>query len=221
MFTGIVEEIGTIRGIRKGNHSVQLKIEAKKVLEQTNLGDSICVNGVCLTVCKLEKNSFYADVMHETLNRTNLGNLGNGSHVHLERAMSPMQRFGGHIVTGHIDGMATIVGIEKDDTATWYEFEVSDILQMGFVEKGSVAIDGISLTVAKIGKNRFSISMIPHTKEATCLFEKQLGDQVNIENDILGKYVQKYMAQQNVIEVKGESKKSRIVSLEYLQEHGF
>ena len=191
MFTGIVEETGTILNIKKGTHSAVLSIQAEKILEDVHLGDSIAVNGVCLTVTSFQKNYFTADVMHETLNRSSLAQLRPGKHVNLERAMIAGGRFGGHIVSGHIDGTGRIAQIQKDDNAVWYTIQAEQKLLRYIVEKGSIAIDGISLTVAGVTKTGFSVSIIPHTVQITTLGEKRTGDLVNLETDLIGKYVER------------------------------
>lgn len=193
MFTGIVEEIGTLKTVQKGRNSAVLRIQAKKILEDVHIGDSIAVNGICLTVTEFSQNEFAADVMHETLNRTNLGQLHQGSPVNLERAMASNGRFGGHIVSGHVDGVGTISSITKDDNAIWYTFSAAPEILRYIVEKGSITIDGTSLTVAKVDSTSFAISAIPHTVAVTILGKKKVGDQVNLENDIIGKYVEKLM----------------------------
>ena len=218
MFTGIVEELGRIRKIQKGRSSAVLEIEARKVLEGTRVGDSICVSGVCLTVTSLEGGRFTADVMHETLNRSALQNARPGSLVNLERAMAADGRFGGHIVAGHVDGTGRIRGIEKDDNAVWYTIGAGDEILRYVVEKGSIAIDGISLTVAKVGEGCFSISAIPHTIRETTLQVKHQGDLVNLENDVVGKYVEKLLGLAPAGGQNGE--KSRITR-EFLSRYGF
>ena len=175
MFTGIIEEIGTIRTINRGAASAVLTIAAETVLKDVHLGDSIAVNGVCLTVTSFSKNQFTADVMHETLNRSSLGTLRPGSHVNLERAMKADGRFGGHIVSGHIDGTGTITDIKKDDNAIWYTIKTPPELMRFIIEKGSITIDGISLTVAREDKDRFQVSIIPHTAGITAEFLLQNG----------------------------------------------
>ena len=150
MFTGIVEEIGKIESISRGRNSAVLTISAEKVLQGTKIGDSIAVNGICLTVTKLMNNAFQADVMHETLSRSSLAEAVKGSEVNLERAMAADGRFGGHIVAGHVDGTGTIAGKKKDDNAIWYKIEASPHIMRYVVEKGSITVDGISLTVAKV-----------------------------------------------------------------------
>ncbi len=194
MFTGIIEEIGTIHHIKKGPNSSVLTIAGNIVFSDLSLGDSVAVNGVCLTVASLTGTSFTADVMHETLKRSSLGSLKRGDLVNLERAMLANGRFGGHIVSGHIDGVGQITKIEKDDNAIIYTIRASPVVIRYIVEKGSIAIDGISLTVVKVSQRDFQVSIIPHTAKASIIGEKTLGSQVNLENDVIGKYVEKLMA---------------------------
>ena len=215
MFTGIVEEIGVIRAVRRGTHSSVLSIGARRVMSGLKIGDSVAVNGVCLTATGQDAGGFTADVMHETLDRSSLGALSPGSHVNLERAMAADGRFGGHIVSGHIDGTGTITALRKDDNAVWYTISASQELLRYIVEKGSIAIDGISLTVAEVGESWFSISAIPHTVAVTTLGEKRPGDTVNLENDVIGKYVEKLLRPQ-----PQETAKSSL-TLEFLAQHGF
>ena len=191
VFTGIVEECGTVLGVLKNGVSGSLQIQASTVLEGTKTGDSIAVNGVCLTVTKLTKSSFTADVMAETFRRTNLGSLGKNSRVNLERAMVADGRFGGHIVSGHIDGTGVISRIKEEGNAVWIYISAPQSILNLIVEKGSVAVDGISLTVAAVSDKEFAVSVIPHTRENTVLSGKKTGAVVNLENDIIGKYVQK------------------------------
>lgn len=191
VFTGIVEECGTVLDVLKNGVSGSVQIQASTVLEGTKTGDSIAVNGVCLTVTKLTKSSFTADVMAETFRRTNLGNLGKNSRVNLERAMAADGRFGGHIVSGHIDGTGIISRIKEEGNAVWIYISVPQSILNLIVEKGSVAVDGISLTVAAVSDKEFAVSVIPHTRENTALSGKKTGAVVNLENDIIGKYVQK------------------------------
>lgn len=191
MFTGIVEECGTVLDVLKNGVSGSVQIQASTVLEGTKTGDSIAVNGVCLTVTKLTKSSFTADVMAETFRRTNLGNLGKNSRVNLERAMAADGRFGGHIVSGHIDGTGVISRIKEEGNAVWIYISAPQTILNLIVEKGSVAVDGISLTVAAVSDKEFAVSVIPHTRENTALSGKKTGAVVNLENDIIGKYVQK------------------------------
>ncbi len=194
MFTGIIEEVGEIAGIQKGTHSCVLTIKGNKVLEDAKVGDSIALNGVCLTVTQILSGQTYTvDVMSETLNRSSLAELSNGSPVNLERAMAANGRFGGHIVSGHIDGTGKVSGIKKDDNAVWFTIDTTPDVLKYIVEKGSIAIDGISLTVAYVDENCFKVSIIPHTISETNLKTKKIGSQVNLECDIIGKYVEKLL----------------------------
>ncbi len=216
MFTGIVEEVGTIRSVVSGGSSGEIAINARTVLENTKIGDSIAVNGVCLTVTKMTDGGFTADVMPETLRRSNLGRLHIGDSVNLERAMAADGRFGGHIVSGHIDGVGTVAEMKRESNAVWVKISAaSEILRL-IVEKGSIAIDGISLTVAEVTNRDFSVSIIPHTGNETTLLKKQIGNRVNLENDIVGKYVEKLL-QPKSVPSKTESK----ITMEFLREHGF
>ena len=192
MFTGIVEEIGTVKKIARGQKAY-LEIQADRIFSDIHIGDSIAVNGVCLTVTGFSGKVFTADVMNETFSRSSLGSLKAGSHVNLERAMSANGRFGGHIVSGHIDGTGKIINIKKDGNAVWYKISADENIIKYTVEKGSIAIDGISLTVARVERDNFSVSIIPHTSEETILSEKKPGDTVNLENDIIGKYVERFL----------------------------
>ena len=223
MFTGIIEEIGTIRGIKRGNRSVVLEVQAKKVLEDLHVGDSIATNGVCLTVISFANGSFCADVMPETLRRSSLGQLRPGSRVNLERAMAADGRFGGHIVSGHIDGTGKITEIKEDSLAIWYTIEASPEILRYIVEKGSVAIDGISLTVAKVTQTTFSVSTIPHTRKITTLGERKKGDMVNLENDIVGKYVEKFTNEIKPYEtaINTSEKKNQGITREKLAHYGY
>lgn len=194
MFTGIIEETGTLLNLQKGSRSCVLTIGCSKVLEGTQIGDSIAVNGVCLTVTGLSAGAFTADVMPETLNRSSLSQLKTKSVVNLERAMSAQGRFGGHIVSGHIDGTGQITDIRRDDNAVWYTIAAKPAILRYIVEKGSIAIDGISLTVAFVDESVFRVSIIPHTQAVTSLHEKKEGSIVNLECDIIGKYVEKLIS---------------------------
>lgn len=193
MFTGIIEEIGTVRSIKKNTHSAVLTVKALKVLDDLNMGDSIAVNGVCLTVVSITDSLFSADVMHETVNRSNLWNLRAGDMVNLERAIMLNGRLGGHIVSGHIDGTGVIRSIKKDENAVWFTIRAPKLILRYVVEKGSVAIDGVSLTVASVTENDFGVSVIPNTVKCTALGKKHTGDVVNLENDCVGKYVEKLL----------------------------
>ena len=215
MFTGIIEETGTIREIQRGAKSSRLKIQGSLIFDDLKLGDSVAVNGVCLTVAEYTKDTFTADVMFETLKRTSIGDLTIGSRVNLERAMPANGRFGGHIVSGHIDGTGTIIEIKKDDNAILYTVRAPSDVMKYIVEKGSIAIDGISLTIAGITTENFTVSIIPHTAKLTILSEKAVGDMVNLENDIIGKYVEKLMGYASEAESKSN------LTREFLAQHGF
>lgn len=215
MFTGIVEEMGQVEGIQRGRQSAVLTIRAKTVLEGTKIGDSIAVNGVCLTVTSLSSDRFTADVMHETLDRSSLAQLKRGGAVNLERAMPADGRFGGHIVAGHIDGTGRVIQIQKDDNAVWYTIQAPPQVLRYIVEKGSVAVDGISLTVARVGTDSFAISAIPHTVAQTVLRDRKEGDLVNLETDIIGKYVEKLLTP------APETPASGGITLDFLARNGF
>lgn len=217
MFTGIVEEVGEIRGIKKGEKSSILSIKANKVIEDVKLGHSICTNGVCLTVTNIYGNIFDADVMAETLRRSNLGELKVGSKVNLERALSAKGRFGGHIVSGHIDGVGKIVSLEKEDNAIWVTIGAKENILQYIVEKGSIAIDGISLTVAYVDDKVFKVSVIPHTGKETILLSKTSEDTVNLECDVIGKYVEKLLTFQSGKKVE----KKDSINEDFLKENGF
>ncbi len=191
MFTGIIEELGQIKRIQGGSN-YQLTIGASKILEDLSLGDSIAVNGICFTVISWDSRSFTVDVMQETLRRTSLCKLHAGSFVNLERALAVNGRFGGHIVSGHIDGTGQIIHIERDANAVWYKIKTSQKIMEFIIEKGSIAVDGISLTVAKVDKAAFYVSVIPHTLKNTILPQKNIRDIVNLENDIVGKYIKSF-----------------------------
>ncbi len=212
MFTGIIEEIGKIQTVRKGAASSSISVQAKKVMEDVHIGDSIAVNGVCLTVTTFSQGGFTADVMHETFNRSSLGSLQTGSPVNLERAMPSNGRFGGHIVSGHIDGTGTVSTIQKDDNAVWYTIKTAPGILRYIVEKGSVAIDGISLTVATVERDCFSVSIIPHTASITTLSNRRVGDTVNLENDCIGKYVERLM---------GIQQSKHNITADFLTKYGF
>lgn len=211
MFTGIIEEIGTVRRIEHGAKGARLTIQAKTVLEDTRIGDSIATNGVCLTVVSMTDDSFSADVMAESLRRSSLGTLQGGSLVNLERAMAANGRFGGHIVSGHIDGTGTIASQKREDNAVWVKIKTPAPLLRYIVEKGSIAIDGVSLTVAAVTDTDFSVSIIPHTGAQTILLGKKPGDPVNLECDVIGKYVEKLTAPH----------KTDGISTNFLAENGF
>ncbi len=215
MFTGIVEEIGTVVDFEASQNVLRIKVQASKVLEETYLGDSISTNGVCLTVTDIGKNYFYADVMGETVRRSNLGTLKKGDKVNLERAMAANSRFGGHIVSGHIDGKGKITSYEKEGNAVWITIDTDREILKYVVEKGSIAIDGISLTVAYVDDRKFKVSIIPHTSEETTLLKKKIGEEVNLECDVIGKYVEKLLG----FNKKNDEKKS--ITMDFLINNGF
>ncbi|WP_425755027.1 riboflavin synthase [Ihubacter sp. rT4E-8] len=219
MFTGIIEELGTVTAIKKTAASAVLCIGCSKILSDIHLGDSIAVNGVCLTVTTFDGNGFSADVMHETLNRSSLGALSAGSRVNLERAMAAGGRFGGHIVSGHIDGTGRVSRIQRDSNAVWYTITCGSHLLKYIVEKGSIAIDGISLTVAKVSGSGFSVSIIPHTLSETILADKKPGDTVNLENDCIGKYVERLLTFDEAL--AAPAKKESSITAAFLAEHGY
>ena len=216
MFTGLIEEIGNIKNIAHGSKSCKITITAKKVLEDVKLGDSIAVNGTCLTVVNYGVDYFTADVMPETVKRTVLAKLNNGDVVNLERTMALGDRFGGHIVSGHIDGLGEIVNMKKDDNAIVITIKASSSVIKYIIEKGSVAIDGISLTVVSVDAEKFAVSIIPHTVAMTNLHYKNPGDYVNIETDVIGKYVERLMNFDN----QKPTSTSKI-NLEFLAKNGF
>ncbi len=193
MFTGIIEEVGTVRAVRMSGNFASLDIEAPLVTADVREGDSIAVNGVCLTASALFPRGFTADVMPETMRRSSLGSLRSGSRVNLERAMPADGRFGGHIVSGHVDGTGRIISMVNEGNAVLLSLSASDGIVRHVVEKGSVALDGISLTVASVSASGFTVSLIPHTLKNTSLSFKRTGDVLNIENDIIGKYVEKFV----------------------------
>jgi riboflavin synthase len=195
MFTGIVEEVGRIRRMNRRGMAMELEIACRRVLEGVRTGDSIAVNGVCLTVTRFGGESFSADVMPETMSRTNLGELGIGSPVNLERALAAGDRFGGHFVQGHVDGTGVIEARVPHENAVLFRIGVPERLTRWMVEKGSVAVNGISLTLVEVGTRHFTVSVIPHTLEVTQLRSAQVGDRVNIECDMIAKYVAKLLGQ--------------------------
>ena len=215
MFTGIVEEVGKVIGMKHGLKSVNLTVSASLIFSDLGIGDSISTNGVCLTVTHISGNTFTADVAHESLNRSTLGVLKLQSSVNLERAMSACGRFGGHIVTGHIDGSGVIQAVKADDIAIWYTIATSSRIMAYIVEKGSITIDGISLTVATVTDKTFSVSVIPHTASQTTLRDRKVGDTVNLENDIVGKYIEKLMCPPQ------ETASTTKLSMEKIAQYGF
>lgn len=211
MFTGIIEEIGVIKEFSKSGNSALIVVECKKILEDLKLGDSIAINGVCQTVVKFDKTHFAVQVSSETLSVTNLANLKAGDKVNLERALTLSARLGGHLVSGHVDGLAKIKSVQKLSEFYNLKFEVEKSLSKYIVKKGSVTINGISLTVANIAQNEFEIAIIPHTFDNTTLKWLKMGDFVNIEVDILAKYVEKFLSTGN----------NSLIDMNFLKENGF
>ena len=215
MFTGIIEEIGIVKSMRQGENSIVFSIGAEKILEDFRLGDSIAVNGVCLTVTSFHKDIFTVDVMPETVRATSLSNLKQGSSVNLERAMQANGRFGGHFVSGHVDGIGTIMKKQRVSNAVYYDIKVETELHNYMMLKGSVTVDGTSLTVFGVGEDTFTISLIPHTLNETILGKKEIGDIVNIECDMLAKYMD------HLLSKKTKTKQKTSLSESFLEEHGF
>lgn len=214
MFTGIIEEIGTVKEIRHGHRSAVVTIWAEKVLIGTSIGDSIAVNGVCLTVIAMDDDSFSADATPETISRSSLGQMHRGSRVNLERAMAADGRFGGHMVMGHIDGTGKVSRVIKDDNSVLLSIEAAPDLMRYIVEKGSIAIDGISLTVADVQESGFTVSVIPHTASVTTIGWMVAGMTVNLETDIIGKYTEKFL-------MPGIRPVKKGITAEMLSEYGF
>ena len=220
MFTGIIEEMGIVKSIK----SKVITIEANKIFDDLKLGDSVAVNGTCLTVSSFSNKIFNADITSETLSRTNLGDLKSGFKVNLERALTLNGRLGGHIVSGHIDGVGIVKNISKKSEDIELVIEVPTNLMKYIIEKGSVAVDGISLTVAKVdnNKNNFSVAIIPHTLKETVLYYKKAGDKVNIENDIIGKYVERLLSFNDFnFNNETNNKKNSNINMEFLIKNGF
>ena len=214
MFTGLIEEIGSVRHVVSGAEWGSIAIGCRNVLSGTKIGDSIAVNGVCLTVTDLKKDGFTADVMAETLHRSSLGTLRQGDPVNLERAMPADGRFGGHIVAGHIDGTGVLSRKERIGNAVLLEISAAPAILYEIVEKGSIAIDGVSLTVVSVSENGFTVSIIPHTGAQTILLEKNTGSTVNLETDVIAKYVRRFTS-------PAPEEKKTTLTLDILREHGF
>ncbi len=215
MFTGLIEEIGIIEAIINENKSMKLSIKANKILENINIGDSISTNGICLTVTNFTKNSFTVDVMPETMRKTNLGKLKIGNFVNLERALKVSDRLGGHIVSGHIDGTGIIKAFKDEDNATWVTVETTREIIKYIIPKGSISIDGTSLTVVDVFENSFRVSLIPITKKDTILLMKKVGDELNLECDIVGKYIERFLNFNN------DKKDKETIDMKFLMENGF
>ena len=212
MFTGIVEEIGTISRVNTVNNGIYLSVDCKKVLNDTNIGDSIAVNGACQTVLSLTEKSFSVFASYETIKITNFNTLKIGSKVNLERALRLSDRLGGHIVSGHIDGLAVLEKIESNGEAKKITFNVKPEQAKQIIKKGSVTLNGISLTVADIDGTKFSVAVIPQTFENTTLISQSVGDNLNLETDIISKYVEKYLLPNH---------NSSNIDTNFLKENGF
>lgn len=215
MFTGIIEETGTVRFIQRGSKSAMLTIQASTILDDMKTGDSINTNGACLTVTSFNSREFSVDVIAETMRHTNLYTLSAGSKVNLERALKISDRLGGHIVSGHIDGTGTITNLKKEDNAVWITIKTSQEILKYIIQKGSIAIDGISLTVTELINETFKVSIIPHTGSQTTLLTKHINDKVNIECDQVGKYIENFMLNQKDISQHSS------IDMEFLKENGF
>lgn len=215
MFTGIIEELGTIQKIQSQGNTLVLNIKAKKVIEDIKLGDSVAVNGVCLTVTDYNKDSFFLDVMPETFHSTALSDLQQGSRVNLERAMSANGRFGGHFVTGHVDTVGHIAKREPRENAIYIDIQYSNQFNHLPLYKGSIALDGTSLTIFGTTNNRVTVSLIPHTAKESVLGLKKIGEKVNIEFDIIAKYLSSFL------EKKEQQNDKDSISTDFLKENGF
>ncbi|MDQ0205838.1 riboflavin synthase [Alkalicoccobacillus murimartini] len=211
MFTGIIEEVGTIKQIKESGEAIVMTIAADKILSDVQEGDSISVNGVCLTVTSFTASSFIVDLMPETVRATSLQSLQTDSKVNLERAMHAQGRFGGHFVSGHVDGLGSIISKRPDQNAIYYTIQVSKELRRYMINKGSVAVDGTSLTIFGVDENSFTISIIPHTIDQTIIGGKTIGDKVNIECDLVGKYIEQFI----------QNPQQESITEGFLAEHGF
>lgn len=214
MFTGLIEDVGILQDIRTSANQAVLSISTNLPMVELTLGESIAVNGVCLTVTSFGGGVFAADVSPETLRCTSLGRLSRGSKVNLERALRLSDRLGGHMVTGHVDGLARIVDRRQEGNAWLFRFQVESAVGSSLVAKGSVTVDGISLTINEVTNESFSLAIIPHTLEKTTLSERKVGDEVNIETDLIGKYVARFLK-------NGVPEKEQGVTMDVLAKHGF
>ncbi len=212
MFTGIIEEIGTIKDLKTNSGTAEISVDCSKVLEDTKIGDSIAINGVCQTVVNITETGFTAEVSKETLNVTNFSELKSGEKVNLERALTLNERIGGHLVSGHVDGVAKFITAQKNNDFYDMEFEVTNELSHFIVKKGSVTVNGISLTVADIQGSKLKIAVIPHTFENTNLSCLKQGANVNIETDVFAKYIEKFLLNERT---------TSIITQDFLKENGF
>lgn len=215
MFTGIIEEVGDVEALSRRGTAALLEVRSTKVLEGMQLGDSVAVNGVCLTVRRLSSGSFQAELSEETLSRSSLGNLKKGNLVNLERPLLATSRLGGHFVQGHVDAVGKVMAIRVDGKFAAWKFHLPDSIERYVVEKGSIAIDGISLTVASLTKGAIEVALIPHTLENTNLRTRQIGDEVNLECDVLAKYVESMLRQR-----ESNQGKPRLTE-QYLKDRGY
>lgn len=215
MFTGLIEEIGSIENLVDNKDSIRIKIKCKKVIENANIGDSIATNGACLTVVNLGKDYFEADIMHESIKKTNFKYLKRGSKVNLEKSLTLSTPLGGHLVTGDVDTVSKIINKRNDGIAIIYRLKIEDKYEKYIVEKGRITLDGTSLTISNMGKNWVEVSIIPHTQKNVILGEKEIGDTINLEFDLIGKYVERILSFNNT----GKNKKS--ISMSFLGENGF
>ncbi|WP_319372335.1 riboflavin synthase [uncultured Ilyobacter sp.] len=218
MFTGLVEEMGEVISVARGEKSLKIKIRCNKVLEGAKIGDSIATNGTCLTAVELGNNYFTADCMFETVKRTNLKRLKSGSKVNLEKSLTLATPLGGHLVTGDVDCEGKIMSIKQEGIAKIYEISVEPRLMKYVVEKGRITLDGASLTIVGFTKESISVSLIPHTQEMITLGYKRTGDYINVETDLIGKYVERLLHFDNK---NKEEKKGKGIDEKFLLENGF
>lgn len=216
MFSGIVEEMGAVQGIEKGLAGAKFSILASVILDDLHVGDSVSVSGACLTVTNIEENGFLVDVSTETLNCTLLGNITVGTPVNLERAVKLNARMGGHLVTGHVDGIGTLRAREQDGNALYLTVEAPGDIMRYCVAKGSITMDGISLTINGVTDRSFAVAIIPHTAKVTTMGLKQIGDSVNLESDLIGKYVERLLQANGTL----SPPPSPIIDKDYLQKRG-
>lgn len=216
MFSGIVEEMGAVQAIEKGLAGAKFSILASAILDDLHVGDSVSVSGACLTATKIEDQSFFVDVSTETMNCTNFGTIAVGTPLNLERAMKLNARMGGHLVTGHIDGIGTLRAREQDGNAIYLTVEASEDIMRYCVPKGSITIDGISLTINSVTAHSFSVAIIPHTAKVTTIGLKQVGDAVNLESDLIGKYVERLLQTNGTLPPSS----APVIDKDYLQKRG-
>lgn len=219
MFTGIIEGLGTIREIRPEGQGKRMTVDADFFLEQTRIGDSICVSGACLTAVMIDDRRFTVDISPETLEKTTFKSARIGDRVNLERALRLSDRIDGHLVSGHIDGMGTVILKQNMGNAIIVSFKVPEFISHYMIQKGSVAVDGISLTINHCGDDSFDVSIIPHSAKMTTIGFKRAGDLVNIETDMIGKYVERFVGGKRYDDKKKETKSA--LDMEFLAKSGF